>query len=198
MEGVWDLRSFTNSIDKNAGPSRNMADLQDALDQIQRIHHMAMEVHGTLVEFLMNLPESYMMEEGVHQLINQVVLEGQSSIVTLESLEDSHDVQSLLEGMNTLVNYEKDLGNKLTEAMHAPHQSEELRQERIQNLEHISEDLEDEWNRFLIMAQQEVNSQMGGRLRKRKSLRKRTHRKRTHRGKTHRKRNIKRTHRNRK
>jgi hypothetical protein len=131
-------------------------------------------------------------------LINQVVLEGQSSIVTLESLEDSHDVQSLLEGMNTLVNYEKDLGNKLTEAMHAPHQSEELRQERIQNLEHISEDLEDEWNRFLIMAQQEVNSQMGGRLRKRKSLRKRTHRKRTHRGKTHRKRNIKRTHRNRK
>lgn len=175
-----------------------MADLPDALDQIERIHTMAMEIHGSLVKFLTNLPESYMMEEGVHQMINRVVESGQGSIVTLESLKDSHDVESLLEGMNDLVNLEKDLGKKLSEAVHAPYQSEEMYQERIHNLERISEDLEDEWNRFLMMAQQEVNSQMGGRfhMRKRKSLRKRTHRgkthrkrtqrKRTHRGKTHR------------
>jgi len=43
---------------------------------------------------------------------------------------------------------------------------------------------------------QKPNELSGGRLRKRKSLRKRTHRGKTHRGKTHRKRN-KRTHRNR-
>jgi hypothetical protein len=163
-----------------------MADLHQLLEEIRQAHEDIISAHTSFDRLLLDLPDVNDAEndalpnyveytQGVHEQMSHAIDAGHVVLMTLESMQDSHNIMSLMNGMNDLQNRVIALRDSLSEAMNANDYS--FMHQQLRNAFTVSEDIEQRWNDFLEEAEQEIDAQMGGRRKKKRTLRK--HRKQT-------------------